>query len=269
MNDPWQSGIAYERFMGRWSHVIAQKFLSWLAIPPACSWLDVGCGTGSLTRRILEAHQPKEIISIDPSTNLISHAQRSINNPSVRFIVGVAQSLGLDSNSVDAVVSGLVLNFVPQPEVAISEMVRVTKPGGKIGIFLWDYAGGMQMLRYFWDAVVELDHNARKFDEGLRFPLCRAGQLESLIREVGLEQVEANPIEVKTVFQNFDDYWQPFLGNVGPAPNYTMGLNQKDRQKLKDKLRKSLPVDDNGSISLIARAWAVKGIVSAQTISHV
>ncbi|MBI5301590.1 MAG: class I SAM-dependent methyltransferase [Chloroflexi bacterium] len=249
MNDSWQSGIAYEKFMGRWSTLIAQKFLDWLAIPSMHRWLDVGCGTGSLTKLILETQQPQEIISIDSSRDFISHAQRSITNPSVHFKVGLAQSLELDSNSIDAVVSGLVLNFVPQPQVAILEMMRVTKPGGKIGVSLWDYAEGMQMLRYFWDAAVALDSQANEFDEGIRFPLCQRGQLESLIRKVGLKEIEATPIEVKTVFKNFDDYWQPFLGNVGPAPSYTMSLNQKDRQNLEDKLRKALPIDDNGSIS--------------------
>ena len=211
------------------------------------------------TGLILNLCRPKEIISIDLSGDFISYAQRSITDPSVDFKVGLAQSLELDSNSMDAVVSGLVLNFVPQPKVAILEMLRVTKPGGKIGIFLWDYADGMQMLRYFWGAAVELDRNAREFDEGIRFPLCHVGQLESLVREVGLKQVEATSIEAKTVFLNFEDYWQPFLGNVGPAPTYAKSLDQKVRQKLEDKLRKSLPTDDNGSISLIARAWAVKG----------
>lgn len=259
MDDPWLSGIAYEKFMGRWSTRVAQRFLSWLAIPPARSWVDVGCGTGSLTKLILETYQPKEIISIDSSSDFISHAQRAITNPSVHFRVGQAQSLDLDSSSIDTVVSGLVLNFVPQPKDAMSEMLRVTKLGGKIGIFVWDYAVGMQMLRYFWDAAVELDNAANKFDEGIRFSLCQEGQLESLFREVGLKQVEATAIEVKTVFQDFDDYWQPFLGNVGPAPSYTMSLDKTDRQKLEDKLRKSLPINHNGSISLTARAWAVKG----------
>jgi SAM-dependent methyltransferase len=259
MNDSWLGAIAYERFMGRWSKLIAQNFLGWLDISPARTWLDVGCGTGSITRLILGSHQPKEIIAIDSSGDFISHAQRSIIHPAVHFKVGFAQSLEVDSNSMDAVVSGLVLNFVPKPKDAILEMLRVTKPGGKIGIFLWDYADGMQMLRYFWNAAVELDPNAREFDEGIRFPLCQEGRLESLFREVGLKQVEATPIEVNTVFQNFDDYWQPFLGNVGHAPIYTMSLNQKDRQSLEDKLRKSLPIAEDGSISLIARAWAVKG----------
>lgn len=259
MNESWSSGIAYERFMGRWSILVAQKFLSWLAVSPTRSWLDVGCGTGSLTRLILETYHPKEIISIDSSSAFISHAQRTITNPSIHFRVGQAQSLDLDSNSIDTVVSGLVLNFVPQPKDAISEMLRVTKPGGKIGIFVWDYAKGMQMLRYFWDAAVELDNAANKFDEGIRFPLCQEGQLESLSREAGLKQVESTAIEVKTVFKDFDDYWQPFLGNVGAAPGYTMSLDKANRQKLEDKLRKSLPINHNGSISLTARAWAIKG----------
>jgi SAM-dependent methyltransferase len=259
MNDPWLNGFAYERFMGRWSNLIAQNFLKWLAVGTACSWLDVGCGTGSLTKIILETQQPKGITAIDSSSEFISHAQRLITNPLVHLKVGLAQSLELESNSIDAVVSGLVLNFVPQPDAAISEMLRVAKPGGKIGVFLWDYAKGLQMLRYFWDAAVELDNKAKEFDEGIMFPLCQEGQLEFLLRKVGLKQVEAAPIEVETVFQNFDDYWQPFLSNVGPASRYTTALDQKDRQKLEDKLRISLPIDKNGSISIVARAWAAKG----------
>ena len=259
MNDSWGSGIAYERFMGRWSNLVAQKFLRWLDIAPARTWLDVGCGTGALTRLILESYQPREIIAIDSSADFISHAQRSITNSSVHFKVGLAQSLDLDSNSIDAVVSGLVLNFVPQPIEAVLEMLRVTRPGGKIGIFLWDYADGMQFLRYFWDAAVKLDQNAREHDEGVRFPICREGQLESLVREAGLKQVEGTAIEINTVFQSFDDYWQPFLGKVGSAPSYVNSMDPENRQKLEDKLRTSLPIGADGSISLTARAWAVKG----------
>jgi SAM-dependent methyltransferase len=260
MNDSWSNGIAYEKFMGRWSALVARKFLHWLAVPPASSWLDVGCGTGSLTRLILETQQPGKIISVDPSEEFISHAQHTISDPSVTFKIGQAQSLELDSNSVDAVVSGLVLNFVPQPEDAISEMLRVTRPGGTIGIFIWDYSEGMQMLRYFWDAAAALDAKAHALDEGVRFPLCRQGQLEALVRETGMKQVQSTAIEVETIFRDFDDYWEPFLGNVGPAPNYTMSLDTKDRSKLEHRLRNSLPTGEDGSISLVARAWAVKGI---------
>lgn len=260
-NDTWQSGNPYELFMGRWSSRIAKKFLGWLAIPPNQSWVDVGCGTGSLTKQILDRSQPKKVVAIDSSNEFITHAQQTITNPSAQFRVGLAQTLPLDSSSMDVAVSGLMLNFVPQPETAISEMCRVLKPGGTIGIYLWDYAEGMEMLRYFWDAALELDKRAEALDEGIRFPICQQDQLESLIQKTGLEQVEAKPIEVTIIFKSFDDYWTPFLGKVGPAPNYLMRLTQQKRQKLEEKLRESLPINGNGSISLMARTWAVKGIV--------
>jgi SAM-dependent methyltransferase len=259
MNDSWMSGNPYERFMGRWSTLIAREFLEWLAVPHDRRWLDVGCGTGSLTKQILELNQPQDIIAIDSSLDFISHARQTITDPSVRFEVGNVFSLDIDSKSVDVVASGLMLNFVPQHGEAIREMLRVTKPGGTIGIFLWDYAGSMEMLRYFWDAAVEVDPAAEQFDEGIRFPLCLEGQLESLIRDSGVKQVEAIAIDIPTVFQSFDDYWTPFLGNVGPAPSFVMGLNKQDRYRLKNILRESLPINDDGTISLIARAWAVKG----------
>ena len=180
--------------MGRWSVLIAERFLDWLNIPPGSTWLDIGCGTGSLTKLILDTCEPGFIYAIDSSGEFITHAQQTITNPIAHFQVGFAQALELDSNSVDAVVSGIMLNFVPDPETAIAEMIRVTKPGGCLGIFLWDYAEGMEMLRYFWDAAVEIDNSAREFDEGVRFPLCQEGQLETLIREVGMKQVEATSI---------------------------------------------------------------------------
>ena len=166
----------------------------------------------------------------------------------------------LDTNSIDAVVSGLVLNFVHDPKAASAEMLRVTRPGGRTGVFLWDYAEGMQMLRYFWNAAVELDIKAREFDEGFRFPICNSGRLESIFKDAGFKHVEEKTIEVKTIFKNFDDYWQPFLSNVGPAPGYAMKLNAINRKRLETKLRNSLPTDKDGIISLSAKAWAVKAI---------
>jgi len=258
-NDSWSSGEQYEKFMGRWSNLVAEKFLDWLAVPPRSSWLDVGCGTGALTKLILQTCQPKKIISIDLSSEFIFHAKQSTTDPVVSFQVGKAEVLELETNSVDAVVSGIMLNFVPKPEAAVAEMIRVAKPGGTIGIFLWDYADGMQMLRYFWDAVVELNSKAKELDEGLRFPICREGQLEALVKQAGLKNVEVLPLVIKTEFKNFDDYWIPFLGNVGPAPSYVMSFGENERQELKNKLLETLPLEKDGTISLMARAWALKG----------
>ena len=115
------------------------------------------------------------------------------------------------------------------------------------------------MLRYFWDAAVELDNKAKEYDEGIRFPLCLEGQLESLVKASGLKEVVAIPIEETITFKNFDDYWLPFLCNVGPAPGYVMNLDEKDRQKLENRLRELLLIKEDGSISLMVKAWAVKG----------
>lgn len=259
MNDSWQSGHPYERFMGRWSTLIGRHFLDWLAVPPASRWLDIGCGTGSLTRLVLAEHLPTEIMAIDSSPAFIAHAQKTSAHAHAHFRVGLAQSLPLSSQSMDAVVSGLMLNFVPQPETAVAEMVRVVRPGGTVGIFLWDYAEGMEMLRYFWDAAVLLEPQALAMDEGVRFPLCQEAALVSLVDQVGLKQVETTAIEVTTEFENFEDYWQPFLGEVGPAPSYTRTLGHRQRDQLAETLRTLLPVQENGSIKLRAKAWAVKG----------
>ena len=260
MSDSWVSAMAYERFMGRWSALVGQKFLRWLAVPPARRWLDLGCGTGALSRHILAEYQPQAIIAVDSSSDFIGHARRSIASPAVDFKLGQAQSLDVESNSVDAAVSGLVLNFIPEPAMAVAEMLRVTRPGGTVGIFVWDYAAGMQMLRAFWDAAAKLDAAAVALDEGLRFPICQAGQLEACVRATGLRQIEAAAIEIPTVFQNFADYWQPFLGTVGPAPAYAMILDENARRNLESALRAALPVGADGSIALTARAWAVKGV---------
>lgn len=260
-SDSWTSGNQYERFMGRWSNLISHKFLNWLSVPFDRVWLDIGSGTGSLTKIILENYRPKNIISIDSSSEFINYSKNLIKNPNVHFQIAMAQELGIASNSIDAVVSGIMLNFVPRPETVIAEMKRAAKPGAVIGIFVWDYSNGMEMLRYFWDAAVQVNIRAEEYDEGIRFPLCKQGALESLVLASDLNDVEATPIEENIKFKNFDDYWLPFLGNVGPAPSYAMSLSESDRMKLENRLREILPIEQDGSIYLKLKAWAVKGKV--------
>ena len=158
------------------------------------------------------------------------------------------------------VVSGLVLNFVPDQRAALAEMARVTGKGGTIAAYVWDYAGKMELMRFFWDAAVELDPGAAKMDEGIRFPLCRPEALEKLFAGAGLKGVEVTPIDIPTPFANFDDYWQPFLGGQGPAPAYAMSLDETARARLRDRIRERLPIQADGSISLTARAWAVRAM---------
>jgi SAM-dependent methyltransferase len=257
--DVWASGDAYEPYVGRWSRPVAREFLRWLAAAPGGSWLDVGCGTGALTEAILGAAAPARVEGVDPSLPSVLFARRRVRDGRAAFLVADARSLAHRERSVDVAVSALALNFIPQPDVALGEMARVTRTGGIVAAYVWDYAGGMQLMRYFWDAAVALDAGARELDEARRFPICHPAALEALFRAARLEGVESLAIDVPTRFRDFDDYWTPFLGGQGPAPSYAMGLSEERRAALRERIRTALPVAADGAIDLVARAWAVRG----------
>ena len=257
--DPWDSGDPYEFFMGRWSRLIAPEFIRWLSMPSDRSWLDIGCGTGSLSKTILALASPAWILALDLSASFIQTAMRTIDDPRVNFEVGTASRIPVPTKSFEIIVSGLVLNFVPDAIRALNEMKRVGRRDGVIAAYVWDYAKGMEMLRYFWDAAVALTPSARELDEGRRFPICHPDRLERLFMKAGLREVDIQAIDIKTEFKDFDDYWQPFLGGQGPAPGYVAGLESEERMELENTLRERLPISEDGSIELQARAWAVKG----------
>jgi SAM-dependent methyltransferase len=246
--------------MGRWSRLLAPQFLDWLNVPAGRRWLDVGCGTGRLTQAILARAAPQRILAVDRSEGFIAFAREHQGDPRAEFRVGDAQSLPVESAAYEAAVSGLVLNFVPQPERAVAEMARAVGPEGTIGIYLWDYGGKMQMLRHFFIAAAALDPAAYELDEGRRFPLCQPEPLRLLLQAAGLRAVEVRPIEIAMDFRDFDDFWTPFLGGQGAAPAYVQTLTAEQQAALRERLRQSLPTAVDGSIPLVARAWAAKGI---------
>lgn len=262
VSDTWESGDPYEQYVGRWSRRVAPSFFSWLAIPAGRRWLDVGCGTGALSAAILDHCAPASLTAVEPSEGFLETARRRLASRAVLHRASATQ-LPLDAASVDAVVSGLVLNFVPDQPAAVAEMTRVTARGGTIAAYVWDYAGGMELMRFFWDAAVALDPAAAKMDEGPRFPLCRPDALAQLLTESGLQGVEVTAIDIATPFASFDDYWRPFLGGQGPAPAYAMALDEAARARLRERLRQRLPAAADGSIRLSARAWAARGTVAS------
>ena len=255
----WAGAGAYEPYVGRWSRLVARDFLAWLDVPPQRRWLDVGCGTGALAQAILAVASPARVTGIDSSVGYVAHARAQTVDPRAHFDVGDAQALSWDAGSFDGAVSGLVLNFLPQPERGAAEMVRVTRAGGTVAAYVWDYSGQMQLMRYFWDAAVALDPGAGDLDEGRRFPLCQPEPLRRLFADAGLREVQVRAIDVPTVFQDFDDYWTPFLGGQGPAPTYAMSLDEAPRTALRERIRATLPVAPDGHIHLVARAWAARG----------
>jgi hypothetical protein len=149
---------------------------------------------------------------------------------------------------------------VRDPALAAAELERVLRRGGIVGAYVWDYAEGMQFMRYFWDAAAAVDTANSALDEGSRFPLCRPEPLAALFAGAGLQDVAVRAIDIPTVFRDFDDFWTPFLGGQGAAPSYLATLGEETRIALRELLRRNLPRAADGSIALTARAWAVRGV---------
>jgi SAM-dependent methyltransferase len=256
--DEWSSGDAYEAYVGRWSRLVAREFVAWLALGPGLRWLDIGCGTGALSAAIVADADPAEILGVDSSLAYVEDARRRFDNPRVRFDTADAASLDIDQG-FDVAVSGLVLNFLPDPNVAVAAMGRAVADGGVIAAYVWDYADGMALMRYFWDAARQLDASVAELDEGVRFPSCNPAGLAELWKHAGLGSIETTALDVATVFADFDDYWTPFLGGQGPAGGYVISRSEEQQDAMREVVRASLPIAADGSISIVARAWAVRG----------
>jgi trans-aconitate methyltransferase len=248
----WSSGEIYESYVGRWSRLVASEFVGWLDQAPGLRWLDVGCGTGALTSTVLRLADPSSVHGVDPSAGFVGYAQQTVIDPRASFEVRT----DLPDGPFDVVVAGLVLNFVPERVEALRRMREI---GSTVAVYVWDYADGMQLMRYFFDAMVAVRPQDAAEDEGRRFDFCTPHGLERLFREAGFETVHTREIVVPTVFSSFDDYWQPFLGGQGVAPAYLRSLAPEDQEALRDEVRSRLPVADDGSIRLTARAWAALG----------
>ena len=261
--EKWDSAAAYERYVGRWSSAVARLFIRWLSPLPKARWLDVGCGTGALSAQIAADADPASVDGIDPSPAFVEEAARRLPDPGFSFAVGDALDLPKADRAYDLVVSGLVLTFIPDIPKGLQEMCRVAKAGGTVAAYVWDYSGEMQMMRYFWDAARELGLSDADLDEGLRFSVARRDALERLFLDGGLNHVQTSALEIPTRFEDFDDYWEPFLGGTGPAPTFLASVSPTERDAIRDLLKARLPARQDGSIDLTARAWAVRGTVPA------
>lgn len=260
--DIWAVAEAYEPYVGRWSRLVARDFIAWLALPSGGQWLDVGCGTGALTQTILARTGAATVTGLDPSESFLAFARRQTQDRRVSYQTGDAQVLPFPNMTFDAAVTGLALNFVRNPAQAVAEMKRVVRAGGTCAAYVWDYAGEMQLIRHFWSAAIALDPTADALDEARRFPLCERERLLDVFRDAGFDQTEARVLDVPTVFTDFNDYWSPFLGGQGPAATYCSTLSNERQVLLRERLRAVLPIEPDGSIRLIARALAVRGVRS-------
>ncbi|HSY64690.1 MAG TPA: methyltransferase domain-containing protein [Terriglobales bacterium] len=257
--DKWTSGAAYDLWMGRWSRLLAHEFLNWLGPLSNLRWLDVCCGSGMLTEAIVQRFAPARVVGIDASPQQIEFACAHRSSSAASFETGDAMALPFADASFDVAVCGLGLNFIPQPEVALQEMRRVTVPNAVIAVYVWDYAEGTRFLREFWDVAAAIDPEASAYDQAHRFPMCNPESLSKMFESASLTDVTVRALDITTRFASFDDYWQPFLTAQGSAPNYLASRDEAIRSTIRERLRESIPTNSSGAIELPARAWAVRG----------
>jgi len=229
----------------------------WLGVSPGGCWLDVACGTGALTAAIVAHAEPGHVDAIDRSDRQIADARRSLADSRVSFEVGDACSVGRGV-SYDAVVAGLAFPAVSDHAGALAEFASVARPGGLVGAYVWDFGGLMEPLKYFWEVATVLEPGADEPDDE-SFAICKPEGLRAALLAAGLTDVVVEPVDEIARFVDFDDYWAPFLSGDAPGQQHAQSLSPERRAELRERLRASLPVAADGSISLRLRAWAGKG----------
>lgn len=255
------NGEAYEAHMGRWSKQLAELFLDFAEVKEGEQVLDLGCGTGSLTYALAKRVQYQTIVGVDLSEAYVEHARSLTDNPQIEFRVGDATAIPLPDDSVDRVLSLLLLSFVPDSQAALAEMHRVARPGATIAASIWDPMGGHVTNRIFWDAAAVFDPRANELRAAnYTRPLTQPGELGAAWREAGLENVEDDMLATRMNFKNFDDFWLPNLGKQGPIADYLDTLDPEAFDILKNHILQAyLGGYDDGPRSFAGVAWCVKG----------
>jgi SAM-dependent methyltransferase len=248
---------AYDRFVGRYSYALADALAEAAGVEAGASVLDVGAGSGNGTSRLVELVGPGRVAAAEPSEPFVEALRRRLPGTDVRR--ASAESLPFDDDAFDAALAQLVVNFMADPPAGLAEMRRVTKPGGTVAGCVWDYGGGMTLLRSFWESAAALDSDlAATADERTRMRFARDGELGALWREAGLGDVEEGELVVSAGYESFDDLWEPFTLGVGPAGAYAASLEPERQAALRDDYRRRLAVSEGG-FRLDARAWFAVG----------
>jgi SAM-dependent methyltransferase len=251
----FDDGAAYDRYMGKWSELVGDAFLDWLAPRVGLRWLDVGCGSGAFTERLVARCAPVSVQGVDPSEGQLAYARARAASPVAQFHRGDAMALPFADHSFDAAVMPLVIFFVPVPARGVAEMARVLCPGGSATAYAWDLFGG----GFPYEALkVEMRGLGVVVPEPPSPGASRIDALRELWAGAGLDAIETRQISVQRTFAGFDDYWTTILGSASAGPQLA-AMSSGDLALLKARLRKQLPADASGRITCSGRANAVKG----------
>ena len=261
---PYTNPAAYEQFMGRWSSRLAPVFIRFAGVRNGQRVLDVGCGTGSLSRQLLASGRAIDVVGVDPTASYLAFARETIPAAHGQFRLGAAEALPFANETFDVALSLLVLQDITDLDRALLEMARVTRRGGTVAACQWNFVGGLPMLSLFWlaaDAVAP-QAVARHQESNPKLSQQRASlhELAKLWTASGLEEVRTATLELSMTFGSFDDYWRPFLGGATPTSTFAAAINEETGGALARALRdKITDVQPDGSFVLPARAWALAG----------
>ncbi len=246
---------AYDRFMGRFSTLLAPQFADYAGVTPGAGLraLDVGCGPGALTAELVARLGPHQVVAIDPSEPFVAAARE--RHPEVDIRQAPAERLPLETGSVDAALAQLVVHFMADPQQGVREMARVAVPGGTIAVCVWDHAGGRGPLSTFWRAVADVTPDApdESFQTG-----SRGGDLSRLLTSAGLVDVEESDLTVTRTMSSFDEWWQPYQLGVGPAGDHVASLDEPRRNELVQRCRELL---GEAPFDVGATTWVARGRV--------
>ncbi len=251
----FDDAAAYERFMGRWSRAAGALFLDWLAPPAQARWLEVGCGSGAFTELVRERCRPRVIVAVDPAPAQIAYARRRLDGPTMAFHVASAEALPCSDISHDIVVSALALNFMADRSTAMREMRRVTRAGGMIAAYVWDFAGGRMPHAPVVDALRRLGVDAPAPPGGKE---CALSALHDLFAGAGLAAVETTALDIAVTYPDFETFWNAQTPSFSPTTRRIARLTEEQRAQLTEVLHAALPACPDGSVAYPARAHAVK-----------
>ena len=254
-------GGAYEIQMGRWSRRLAEPFLDFTGVANNEDVLDVGCGTGNLAFAVGARANVKSLKGLDYSSAYIDNAKKRNNHSHISFEVGDASAMSYADGSFDRVLSMLVLFFVTDAIRAVAEMRRVARQGATVAAALWDLRGGMPASRMFQDTAAMLDPRAVEMRaKNCTRPLCHPGELGAAWRDAGFRDVKETTLTIRMEFENFEDYWRPYMSKQGPGADYVASLTSQEQATLREHvMRAYLDGEPDGYRSYFAVAHAVKG----------
>ena len=245
------TAAAYDRFMGRYSVLLAPQLADLAGVSAGQHVLDVGCGPGALTAELVERLGPAAVSAVEPSEPFVAAVRE--RHPGVDVRRAAAEELPFADRAFDAALAQLVVHFMADPVAGLREMARVTRRRGAVAACVWDHAGGRGPLSPFWAAARELDPD---LEDESRLAGSRGGQLTELFRAAGLHDVEETALSVGVKHPSFEEWWEPFTFGVGPAGSYAAGLDPKRQAALRERCREVLPA---APFVLGARAWAAHG----------